>query len=81
MTIDYGFLISLCASIIALWGVYLFNQRKDYTGARYVWFFSNSLFVCFFAFRVIGWIDGGLSDVMMMLYFAMMWISNTWGIK
>lgn len=30
--IDYGFLISLLASIVALWGVYLFNQKKDYTG-------------------------------------------------
>jgi len=81
MTIDYGFLISLIASLIALWGVYLFNQRKDYTGARVVWFFSNTLFVVFFAGRVFGWYNGGLSDVMMMLYFAMMWVSNVWGMK
>lgn len=79
--IDYGFLLSLIASVIALWGVYLFNQKKDYTGARVVWFFSNTMFVLFFWGKVSHWCDGGLSDVMMMMYFAMMWASNVWGMK
>lgn len=81
--IDYGFLryLALCASVIALWGVYLFNQRKDYTGARYVWWWSNGLFVIYFACRVAGVLIGGLGDVMMLIYFLAMWISNTVGMK
>ena len=81
MIIDYGFLLSLIASIIALYGVYQFNQLKDYTGARHTWFWSNTGFVVVFACRVLGYTDGGLSDVMMMLYFLMMWVSNTVGMK
>jgi hypothetical protein len=81
MTLDYGFLMSLTASLIALWGVYLFNQKRDYTGARMVWMFSNTLFVIFFFGRISQWYEGGLSDVMMYLYFSLMWISNAWGMK
>jgi len=79
--IDYGFILSLVASLIALWGVYLFNQKKDYTGARVVWFFSNALFVLFFMGRCLCWFNGGLSDFTMTIYFSMMFISNIRGMK
>ena len=79
--IDYGFLLSLIASIIALYGVYQFNQLKDYCGARHTWFLSNSIFMAYFAGRVAMIWDGGVGDFVMFLYFALMWGSNTWGMK
>ena len=62
--------LALAASVVALWGVYLFNQRCDYTGARGVWFWSNTLFVIYFAGRCAALWDGGLGDAVMALYFA-----------
>lgn len=79
--IDIGFLISLAASVVALWGVWLFNQRRDYTGARAVWFWSNTAFVVYFAGRCLDFWNGGLGDFVMSVYFALMWASNWWGMK
>jgi len=77
--IDLGFLIAIAASIVALYGVWLFNQRRDYTGARCVWMFSNVAFTVYFAGRVLHWWNGGLGDVAMLVYFAAMTASNLWG--
>jgi hypothetical protein len=74
--IDLGFIITLIASIIALYGVWLFNQRKDYTGARCVWMVSNPLFALYFIGRVLGLWDGGFGDGAMVVYFALMTLSN-----
>jgi hypothetical protein len=74
--ITIGFPLALVASIIALYGVYLFNQVKDHTGARAVWFWSNSIFVLYFVGRSLLWWDGVLGDAAMALYFALMWWSN-----
>ncbi|MFA5378049.1 MAG: hypothetical protein WC455_20020 [Dehalococcoidia bacterium] len=79
--IDIGFPIAVLASCIALYGVYLFNQISDYNKARGIWFYSNTLFVIYFAGRCLTWWDGGLGDAMMALYFVMMWISNWVGMK
>lgn len=76
MNIDYGFIIALVASIIALYGVYQFNQLKDYTGSRTTWFWSNTLFVILFTGRSVGLVDGGLTDALMAGYFLCMWWSN-----
>ena len=81
MIADIGLIISLVSSLIALYGVYQFNQQRDYTGSRMTWFWSNSGFVLYFAGRVAGFWDGGLGDFVMFLYFALMWGSNTWGMK
>jgi len=78
---DIGLVIALAASVIALYGVYQFNQICDYTRARSVWFWSNSLFVAYFIGRIAGLWDGILGDAAMMGYFAMMWISNFQGMK
>lgn len=78
--IDIGFIIALIASVIALFGVYQFNQQQDYTGARVTWFYSNSLFVVLFAGRTIGVLDGGFTDALMAIYFAVMWWSNMKGL-
>ena len=77
--IDPGFLISLAASVIALYGVYLFNQRRDYTGARVTWMVSNPLFTVYCIGRLLGAWNGGLSDAMMAVYFGAMTASNLWG--
>lgn len=77
--IDYGFALAILASIIALIGVYQFNQQKNYVGARTTWFWSNTLFVLYFAGRIAGLWDGGLGDVVMWLYFVCMWTSNAMG--
>ena len=77
--IDIGVIISLLSSIVALVGVYLFNQVKDADGARVVWFWSNSGFVVYFAGRCLGFWDGGMSDVVMLAYFFLMWGSNLLG--
>ena len=77
--IDIGVIVSLLSSIVALIGVYLFNQSKDAEGARVVWFWSNSGFVLYFAGRCAGFWDGGMSDVVMLAYFFLMWASNLWG--
>ena len=74
--LDLGFLIALTASIIALYGVWLFNQRKDYTGARCVWMASNPLFALYFLGRILVWWDGGLGDVAMFTYSAVMALSS-----
>ena len=74
--IDIGFLISLVSSIVALIGVWQFNQRQDYTGARSTWFYSNTGFVLYFAGRCAGLWDGGLGDAVMAVYFGLMWWSN-----
>ena len=79
--IDIGFVIAISASVIALYGVYQFNQVRDYTKSRSVWFWSNSLFVAYFLGRITGWWDGILGDAAMMGYFALMWISNFQGMK
>ena len=79
--IDIGFLISAAASIIALYGVWLFNQKRDYTGARVVWMASNPLFALYFVGRVAFWWDGGLGDLAMLGYFLAMTSSNLWGMK
>lgn len=79
MLIDPGFIISLVASIIALYGVFQFNQRRDYTGARVTWMVSNPLFVVYCAGRLLGLWDGGLSDGMMAVYFGCMAVSNLLG--
>jgi hypothetical protein len=76
MMIDIGFILSLISSVIALYGVWLFNQRRDYTGARGIWFWSNTGFVLYFAGRVAGFYDGGLGDGVMCVYFGLMWYSN-----
>lgn len=78
--LDIGFALAISASIVALWGVWLFNQRRDYTGARGVWFWSNSLFALYFAGRVAGLWDGVLGDAAMLVYFALMWWSNWRGL-
>jgi hypothetical protein len=77
--IDIGVIISLLSSIVALIGVYLFNQSKDAEGARVVWFWSNSGFVLYFAGRCLGFWDGGLGDLVMLVYFFLMWASNVGG--
>lgn len=74
--IDLGLPIALSASIIALWGVWLFNQRRDYTRARGVWTWSNTMFVLYFFGRILGWWNGVLGDVAMLAYFLGMWASN-----
>ena len=76
---DFGFILAIAASIVALYGVWLFNQRRDYTGARTVWMFSNVAFTAYFAGRVLLWWNGGLGDVAMLVYFAAMTASNLWG--
>lgn len=76
---DLGLPLTLASSIVALWGVYLFNQRKDYTGARAVWFWSNTGFVIYFSGRCLGAWNGGFSDAVMAIYFALMWWSNVKG--
>ncbi len=77
--IDLGFLISLSASIIALYGVYLFNQRRDYAGARVTWMYSNIIFMGYFLLRTLDVLDGGLGDAMMTVYFGAMVVSNLHG--
>lgn len=77
--IDPGFIISLIASIIALYGVYQFNQRRDCTGARVTWMITNPMFTFYFIGRIVGWWNGGLGDGMMAVYFAAMTASNLWG--
>lgn len=77
--IDIGFLIAIAASVVALYGVWLFNQRQDYTGARTVWMFSNVAFTIYFLGRVLHWWNGGLGDVAMLGYFGAMTASNLWG--
>ena len=74
--IDIGLLIATTASIIALYGVWLFNQRGDYTGARCVWMVSNPMFALYFFGRVFLWWDGGLGDAAMFVYSALMALSN-----
>lgn len=74
--ITIGFVLALAASIVALYGVYLFNQVGDTTGARAVWFWSNSIFVLYFFGRCLSWWDGVLGDAAMTIYFALMWWSN-----
>jgi hypothetical protein len=74
--IDLGLPLALIASLIALYGVYLFNQVKDHIGARAVWFWSNSIFVAYFVGRSLQWWDGGLGDAVMATYFFAMWWSN-----
>ena len=76
---DVGFVIALVASVVALYGVWLFNQRRDYTGARYVWFFSNTCFMLYFFGRIFLWWDGVLGDMAMLAYFVGMWASNIHG--
>ncbi len=78
--IDIGFLIAIAASVVALYGVWLFNQRRDYTGARCTWMYSNVMFTVYFAGRVMSWWDGGIGDVAMFLYFLAMTVSNVWGL-
>jgi hypothetical protein len=78
--IDFGFILALTASTIALYGVWLFNQRKDYTGARITWMFSNIAFTAYFLGRVLLWWNGGLGDWAMLGYFAAMTASNLWGL-
>jgi hypothetical protein len=75
-----GLLLAAVGSIVALYGVWLFNQRRDYTGARCVWMFSNIMFTIYFWGRVMQWWDGGLGDVAMFGYFAAMTASNLWGL-
>lgn len=79
--IDLGIPIAIIASIVALYGVYLFNQKRDYTGSRDVWFWSNSLFVAYFAGRVLHLWNGSLGDAVMGVYFGTMWWSNWRGMK
>ena len=79
--IDPGFILTLAASVVALWGVYLFNQKKDYTGARSVWFYSNTGFVVYFVGRCLGAWNGGFSDAVMAIYFGLMWYSNWRGLS
>jgi hypothetical protein len=75
-----GLLLAAVGSIIALYGVWLFNQRRDYTGARCVWMFSNVMFTVYFLGRVMTWWNGGLGDLAMLGYFAAMTASNLWGL-
>ena len=77
--IDFGFSIALTASVIALYGVWLFNQRRDYTGARATWMLSNPMFTAYIAGRILLLWDGGLGDVTMLVYFAAMTASNILG--
>ena len=77
--VDIGFLITLSASCIALYGVWLFNQRHDYTGARTVWMISNPLFTLYFFGRVLSFWDGGFGDGAMTIYFLCMTVSNLKG--
>lgn len=80
MICDIGFIIAFVASLIALYGVYLFNQKQDYTAANVYWGFgSNPLFVIYFAGRVMQFWDGGLGDIAMLLYFALMTLSSWCG--
>ncbi len=79
--IDIGFPLALASSIVALYGVWQFNQKRDYTGARATWFYSNAGFVIYFVLRSFGFVDGGLSDAVMAGYFALMWWSNWRGMK
>lgn len=74
--IDIGFPIALLSSIVALIGVWQFNQKRDYTGARATWFWSNTGFVIYFVGRCFALWDGVLGDVAMAVYFALMWWSN-----
>ena len=76
--IDIGFYITFVASAIALFGVWQFNQRYDYTGARVTWMFSNILFTLCFAGRLAGFWDGAMGDWAMLVYFASMTVSNLW---
>ena len=76
---DLGFLIAISASVVALYGVWLFNQRRDYTGARQVWMFSNVMFTAYFFGRVMTYWNGSLGDLAMLVYFAAMTASNVWG--
>jgi hypothetical protein len=71
-----GFLIALACSVIALYGVWLFNQCRDYSGARAVWQWSNVGFALYFVARSVGQMNGGLSDAMMAAYFGIMAWSN-----
>ena len=78
--IDIGLILALLASCIALYGVYLFNQRRDYTAANVWWGFgSNPLFVIYFAGRVLHWWNGSLGDIAMLVYFALMTASSWCG--
>lgn len=77
--IDLGLIIAIAASLIALWGVYQFNQQDNSGAARKTWFWSNSLFVAYFLGRVLGLWDGLLGDLAMLAYFGAMWISNVMG--
>ena len=76
---DYGVIIAIAASAVALYGVWLFNQRRDYIGARTTWMFSNIAFTIYFFGRVMLWWNGGLGDMAMLVYFGSMTISNLWG--
>jgi hypothetical protein len=79
--LNLGFFIALTSSLVALYGVWLFNQKRDYTGARVVWMVSNPLFTLYFIGRVLVLWDGGLGDGAMIAYFAGMTMSNLWGMK
>ena len=75
---DIGLILATAASIIALVGVYLFNQKKNYLAANIVWGFgSNPLFVLYFFGRVMHWWNGGLGDVAMLVYFSLM-MGSSW---
>ena len=77
---DLGLILALVASGVALYGVWLFNQKHDYTGARFVWMFSNIIFTVYFFGRVLALWDGILGDGAMCVYFLSMSVSNVYGI-
>ena len=77
---DIGVIISALSSIVALIGVYQFNQQNDPLKAQQTWFWSNSGFVLYFAGRCLTLWDGGLGDVVMLTYFFLMWASNALGL-
>ena len=78
--IDIGVLISLLSSIIALIGVYQLNQLDNPLAAKKTWFWSNSGFEIYFAGRCLTFWDGGLGDIVMFIYFFLMWASNALGL-
>lgn len=72
--------LAIFGSLISVYGTYLNNVSHDHEGAMYVWMYSNVMLLFWAIGNFLGYWDGGLTSIALVIMYGVFSITNLWGL-
>jgi hypothetical protein len=75
-----GTILAISGSILSLYGAWLFNIKRDYTGSKVVWAISNPALLVWSAGYLLRLWDGSLSMLFVAGMYGYYTVTNWYGL-